>query len=110
MIRIDGEAGLDRVEYSGSQSAYTLVLGAEGLRVTDRREDGNGTDQLANVESLEFETGPYGPFHLDVFAGTANLAPVNFESFIELYIAYFNRAPDAVGLNFWGRLCQRDVS
>ena len=24
------------------------------------------------------------------------------ESFIELYIAYFNRAPDAVGLNFWG--------
>ena len=26
----------------------------------------------------------------------------NFETFIELYIAYFNRAPDAVGLNFWG--------
>ena len=25
-----------------------------------------------------------------------------FESFIELYIAYFNRAPDAIGLNFWG--------
>ncbi|WP_281993538.1 DUF4214 domain-containing protein, partial [Sulfitobacter geojensis] len=26
----------------------------------------------------------------------------DFESFIELYIAYFNRSPDAVGLNFWG--------
>jgi hypothetical protein len=26
----------------------------------------------------------------------------DFQSFIELYIAYFNRAPDAVGLNFWG--------
>lgn len=24
------------------------------------------------------------------------------KSFIELYIAYFDRAPDAVGLNFWG--------
>lgn len=26
----------------------------------------------------------------------------DFESFIKLYIAYFNRSPDAVGLNFWG--------
>jgi len=30
------------------------------------------------------------------------LSEQNFESFIELYIAYFNRAPDAIGLNFWG--------
>jgi hypothetical protein len=30
------------------------------------------------------------------------LSGSDLEALIELYIAYFNRAPDAIGLNFWG--------
>ena len=36
------------------------------------------------------------------FGGAIYLNGSEFTGFIELYIAYFNRAPDAIGLNFWG--------
>ncbi|KIN75682.1 DUF4214 domain-containing protein [Sulfitobacter mediterraneus] len=100
---IDGGEGADTAVYSGNQTSYTLALSPTGTSVTDRRADGNGTDTLIDIEFLDFDTDLFGsPFNLDVFAGPAGLTPAQLESFIELYIAYFNRAPDAVGLNFWG--------
>ncbi|MCX7560297.1 DUF4214 domain-containing protein [Sulfitobacter sp. F26204] len=39
---------------------------------------------------------------LTKFQGIAGLDAAQINTFVELYIAYFNRAPDAVGLNFWG--------
>ena len=103
---IDGGLGIDTAVYSGSPTSYTVGLSASGVTVTDRRPDGNGTDQLINVERLDF--GDVIPalgtdlLNLERFGGPAGLAPAALESFIELYIAYFNRAPDAIGLNFWG--------
>lgn len=104
---IDGLAGVDTARYSGPQISYTLSLSASGeITLTDRRANGDGTDLLENVERLDFEreiallNGQ--PLDLAVFGGPTRLFPDDFESFIELYIAYFNRAPDAVGLNFWG--------
>ncbi|MFK7835214.1 MAG: DUF4214 domain-containing protein [Sulfitobacter sp.] len=98
---IDGGAGADTALYSGTQSNYTLTLSAAGTTVQDRRGT-DGTDTITNVEALAFGDNTGGPFDLTVFAGTQNLSETAMESFIELYIAYFNRAPDAVGLNFWG--------
>ncbi|MBM1309631.1 DUF4214 domain-containing protein [Sulfitobacter mediterraneus] len=35
-------------------------------------------------------------------SGITGLDQAQIDTFIELYIAYFNRAPDALGLYFWG--------
>jgi hypothetical protein len=97
--QIDGGLGIDTAAYTGNQASYTIALGASATTVNDRRADGDRTDTLTNIEVLDFagET-----FDLTKFGGTSGLSEQNFETFIELYIAYFNRAPDAIGLNFWG--------
>lgn len=100
--RIDGGDGLDTALYSGNQQNYTLTLSAQETVLTDRRAEGEGTDTLVNLEAVAFGDNTGGPFDLTKFAGTQSLSEDAMESFIELYIAYFNRAPDAVGLNFWG--------
>ncbi|UWR12343.1 tandem-95 repeat protein [Sulfitobacter mediterraneus] len=100
---IDGGSGTDTAVYSGNQTNYTLTLSPISTVVTDRRTDGNGIDELIDMEFLDFDTDILGgPFNLGIFGGPAGLDPAELESFIELYIAYFNRAPDAIGLNFWG--------
>lgn len=100
---LDGGAGSDTAVYSGAQTSYTLTLAPGSTTLTDRRADGNGTDTLTDMEFLDFDTDLLdGPFNLTTFAGLAGLSGADLETFIELYIAYFNRAPDAVGLSFWG--------
>ena len=98
---LNGGEGLDTASFSGNRANYTLTLSPAGLSVTDRRDGGEGTDQLIDIELLDF-AGQSSSFDLTQFAGPTSLSEEVFESFIELYIAYFNRAPDAVGLNFWG--------
>ncbi|GGC13187.1 hypothetical protein GCM10011363_32380 [Marivita lacus] len=103
--RIDGGAGVDIVRFTGSQSSYTVTLQETGLTVTDRTADGIGTLILDNVEQIDFEFADplfNGAMDLRLFAGHRDLDPVALNAFVEIYIAYFNRAPDAVGLGFWG--------
>ena len=100
---LNGGAGVDTAIFSGPQFAYTLLIAPGETRIADRRPDVNGTDTLVDVEFLDFTVDiQNGAFNLQEFGGVASLSPEDFESFIELYIAYFNRAPDAIGLNFWG--------
>lgn len=100
---IDGGDGVDTAIYSGDQKSYTLTLTPIGTMLEDRRADGNGIDSLTDVEFLDFDADIFdGAFNLQQFGGPTGLSQSDFKSFIELYIAYFNRAPDAVGLNFWG--------
>lgn len=100
---LNGGPGTDTAIYSGPQFAYTLVLSPDETSLVDRRPDVNGTDTLIDIEFLDFSVdNQSSPFNLAQLGGVAGLTPEEFESFIELYIAYFNRAPDAIGLNFWG--------
>ncbi|WP_292295025.1 DUF4214 domain-containing protein, partial [Marivita sp.] len=100
---LNGGAGTDTAVYSGDQANYTLTISAASVTITDRRDGGNGTDTLTAIEALDFDTDFNGePFSLEEFGGLAQLSQADLETFIELYIAYFNRAPDAVGLSFWG--------
>ena len=99
---IDGGSGIDTAFYSGPQNAYTLTLRPTALSLFDRRFDGDGTDALVDLEFLDFDANIFEtPFDLQKFTGVQALSEADFNSFIELYIAYFDRAPDAVGLNFW---------
>ncbi len=101
---INGGGGTDTLEVSGEQSEYTLTLSTDGIILTDRAGR-DGTDTLVSIERLDFQTpsnasGTVLP--LDQFDGVTDLSEDDFTQIVELYIAYFNRAPDAVGLAFWG--------
>lgn len=103
--RIDGLDGDDIALLPGNQTQYTLRLDQDGVTITDRGPEGVGTITLNNVEGIAFESNlPIfgGTMDLRQFAGHTSLSDDAFQSFIEIYIAYFNRAPDAIGLSFWG--------
>lgn len=99
---LDGEAGIDTAVFAGSQNGYTLLMSSLTTRIDDRTVDRDGSDLLTGIERFSFEadTGA-APFEFDKFDGGVTLSEAEFKEIIELYIAYFNRAPDALGLNFW---------
>lgn len=100
---INGGSGVDTVSYTGHQNSYTLALSADRTALIDRRPEQNGTDTLVDIEFLSFDTGIRADaFDLSLFGGSAQLAEADMLNMVELYIAYFNRAPDAMGLNYWG--------
>jgi len=100
-----GGPGIDRVTFSGDQSSYTISIGQFTSLITDRRPGGDGTDDIQTIELLDFATELplFGgqPMRFDFFDGPGQLTEEEFAPIIELYIAYFNRAPDALGLYFW---------
>jgi hypothetical protein len=102
--RINGYEGVDTAIFAGDQAGFTLSLHPDGLSLTDR---GRGGDPITldNVELIDFGTEiPAFDAAMDLrqFGGHTGLDHEAFESFVEMYIAYFNRAPDAIGLAFWG--------
>lgn len=101
---IFGGGGTDTVMFASPQETFTLAIRTDGVSVTDRRPDGIGTIELIEIEQIDFEirsTGLSEPIPLPDHSALATLSEEEFENFIELYIAYFNRAPDAIGLTFW---------
>ena len=100
---LDGGEGVDTAVFSGPQKGYTLTLSAAGTTLSDRSVGRDGSDALIDIEHLQFGA-PSAPemFDLGFYNGLTGLSETDFKSVIELYIAYFNRAPDAEGLYFWG--------
>jgi serralysin len=107
---IIGGAGSDSVSVSGSINSYNLYLSPTYMMLEDRVAGRDGTDTLVDIETINFSGSPEDVIDLNELGGAAKLSPNDFESFTELYIAYFNRAPDAVGLNFWGTAFARGVT
>ncbi len=103
---IDGMGGIDTLSLTGDQSQYTLTLSPGGLILTDREGGRDGSNTLISIEYLEFQPGAStvngGFFDIDAFDGITTLDQAEFAQIVELYIAYFDRAPDARGLAFWG--------
>lgn len=100
---IFGLGGTDTLYNSGNQSSYTLTISEFSTSLEDRRDAGNGEDLLYSIEKIDFDQNVFDvPFDLSVFSGLSSVTVLELESFTELYIALFNRAPDALGLNFWG--------
>jgi Domain of unknown function (DUF4214)/RTX calcium-binding nonapeptide repeat (4 copies) len=105
---LDGGDGIgDVAHFDAGMGRYTLRLAQDGtISAEDRMTDGQGTDSLTGVETLAFSTGVSifddGILDLSIIQGITGLNADEINTFIELYIAYFNRAPDALGLYFWG--------
>lgn len=99
---IDGNGGLDTARYGGTSANHTLILNSSNVEILDRRADGNGTDVLTNIELLDFgRLNDREIFDLRDVVGASRLSEGELHTLTELYIAYFNRAPDALGLFFW---------
>ena len=104
MQLIDGGAGVDSVLMPGSQSDYTISLSMQGIEIVDRTSNGATPIALRDIELVNFDNERLAredSLDLREFTGHTQLDADTLESFIGIYIAYFNRAPDALGLSFW---------
>lgn len=94
---IDGGAGVDTAAYGGNLSNYTVSH--NGATCTVRAKSGtDGSDTLTNVETLRFADMSV---NLTVQATAAAAPAADVQRLIELYVAFFNRMPDADGLAYW---------
>ena len=75
-----------------------LSVGSSVVTVHDKVGTG-GTDTLSNVQKLQFSDQTTD---LTWFTKSAALSADQLQSLVEVYIASFNRAPDAFGLAYWG--------
>ena len=94
---LDGGTGIDVSNYSSLSTGYTIVVGPAAVNVIDRWGT-DGADTLVNIEQLRFRDAT-----LDTawFAKAAAVPSWQFADLTDMYIAYFDRAPDAVGLFYW---------
>lgn len=96
---IVGGAGEDTVVVTGDLDDFGFVFGPGGIAQTDKANGDTGTDFLSEVEFVQLDEGP---LNLSAVSGAVDLEADQLQLLTELYIAYFDRAPDAGGLLFWG--------
>lgn len=92
-----GGAGRDAAGFTGPISNYTLRR--SGSDYTCGTTVGNeGTDTLQSIEALRF-----GDMSVNLTLKTTatTVSPTNLKLLQELYVAFFNRIPDADGLEYW---------
>ncbi|MEM1429173.1 MAG: DUF4214 domain-containing protein [Pseudomonadota bacterium] len=100
-----GGTGHDLVRVDGLASNYVVSLWGDRATVdlADKRDSGTGFDSLEGIERIEFaDPGTSGTLDLAALTGAVSLEADAMTRLIEMYIAYFDRAPDAVGLLYWG--------
>ncbi|MEM9248773.1 MAG: DUF4214 domain-containing protein [Pseudomonadota bacterium] len=103
---IYGNDGFDTVVIPGLDSEFRLSY-ADGALTLDNKVTGEPQTTLYAVETVIFDNGDGNPdtnivIETAIFDGIAALQSEQIEALIEMYVAYFNRAPDAPGLFYWG--------
>ena len=94
---VDGDVGNDTAAYLGVKGSYTLTIGQSSTIMTDRT-GAEGTDTLINIEKLAFTDRT---LDLTNYSSLTQLNGTQIKALAEMYVAYFNRAPDAEGLFYW---------
>ena len=92
---IQGTAGLDLLDYDDVLSAVRITRTATGYEVD---HGSRGTDSLAGIERLEFNDKTV---NLTIQQAAGRLPASELKLLEELYVAFFNRVPDADGLEYW---------
>jgi len=86
------------VQINGSRAEYRVIPTATGVVVTDLVCARNGSVSLSAVDHLVFDDHTV---NLAVQARAASMAAADLRHLLELYVAFFNRVPDADGLVYW---------
>lgn len=97
---IDGSAGFDTLTYGATRTTYVMGNAGAAFTVSDKRAGLDGSDGLTGVERVTFTDMTV---NLEIGDSAQAIAPWQLKSLQELYVAFFNRVPDADGLNFWIR-------
>ena len=98
-VYLDGGAGLDTLQLNGKLTDAThfsiqqmqngtLLLGTQGTI-------NFATHQIENLQFQDFTV------NTNIHTNAATISKSELRSIEELYVAYFNRVPDADGLNYW---------
>jgi|TARA_B110000967_G_C18861133_1_gene550003 hypothetical protein len=95
---LDGLGGIDTAVVGIQQSGVTVSIAKTGMIVVLDRVGAGGTDTLSNTERLEFTDAT---LDMNAFSSLTQLSNNQFKALAEMYVAYFNRAPDAEGLFYW---------
>jgi hypothetical protein len=94
---IDGGDGNDTAVYLGNRTAVSLAKLMDGGFAVEK-SNAAGRDTLANIEHLKFTDMS---INLGVGLKSKTIDANALKAIIELYIAYFNRVPDADGMSYW---------
>lgn len=103
---IDAGAGKDTVVFSGKLADYSVTLNGSTYSVHSKTGS-DGNDILNNVEVLKFSDMTVD---LSVQQIADSAPQANVQRLMELYVAFFNRVPDAEGLGYWIGEMQRGQS
>ncbi|MEJ6024353.1 YHYH protein [Ramlibacter sp. PS4R-6] len=85
------------VTFSGNRTNYTLTRTSAGFVVKDNVGT-EGTNTITGASSLNFTDYSV---NLAIGDKSQTLATADLQLLIELYVAFFNRVPDADGLSYW---------
>ncbi len=101
-----GGSGIDQAYFTGNRSNFTqsteinsLFSNREVTTFTDNLGF-EGTDQLTSIERAYF-TDYYVNLTVKNESAVSNIASSDLQQLQELYVAFFNRVPDADGLEYW---------
>jgi len=94
---INGGAGTDTVKFTDSLTHYKITRTNSDYQMVDTRGT-NGTDTLTQIESLQFSDKN---INLLVQDKAASMGSAHTTQLLELYVALFNRVPDADGMSYW---------
>ncbi len=103
-----GGGGNDTANFLSPWGAHVLRIeaGDGSVQVIRKGSTDTQTDTLHEIEKLVFSDGAtFGQgdgVDLTLLVGATGLDAGALDTFVEMYIAYFDRAPDALGLLYWG--------
>ena len=80
--------------FSGKRSEYVVTRTATGYTV----QNSAGSSEVINARTLQFSDVN---IDLSIADKAASIAATDLKALTELYVAYFNRLPDAEGLAYW---------
>ena len=96
---IDGLGGIDTMMYAGPRSSYELRRAEDGsIVVTDQIGQGDGIDILTHFERITFADVTV---NLTIGSVANSIPAADLKLLTELYVAFFNRVPEADGLAYW---------
>lgn len=95
---INGGNGIDTAIYEGNRKDFKISKVNGNIEVADSRATGEGKDTLNQIERLQFADSSV---NLNIAANAASIKPQDLQLLEELYVAFFNRVPDADGLDYW---------
>lgn len=84
--------------FNGPRSNYTVTRTSNDINVVDNVGSDGNVHLATNIQLLKFTDIS---INLVIPSAATSISGTDLNSLIELYVAYFNRVPDAEGLSYW---------